>query len=74
MGYLVAPEGDFQAITYSAGLKYNFNELSPNGDGKVYSDGLSLERWRFNLYNQTIAGAQRTNGTDGGINQISFGA
>lgn len=73
VGYLAAPTGSFQAITYNAGLKYNFNEFNPDDLGKISNNEFALDTWRFNLYNQTITDAQRNNGASGAINQISFG-
>lgn len=71
VGYLIAPETQFQSVTYNLGLKYGFNNFTPSMNGDSYTN-LDLSKWRADLFNQTLTNSSGVNGSNGSINSMAF--
>lgn len=71
VGYLIAPETSFQSMTYNLGIKYGFNNFTPDFGGDNYTD-IDLSKWRINVFNQTLTNSSGVSGYDGTINSVAF--
>lgn len=73
IGYLVAPDGHFQAPVATLGLNYNLGWLSAPNNSYNLSYAVpanDIQHWRVELYNQTYFNPQRTDSRSGNINLI----